>query len=703
MMWRVCFTLCGDGEDELADDSLALDNNVLVKEIPDIPSIQHKVIAIESNDTDESSDRPLSESCKISSQPVPNLADGSTPVAEIKSTSEPLRVEQKTCSQTTIDEMCLSKAENLTVPVTQETASPVWVDDIEKTASSVDDSKLTVNDTKVSDTFETIPKTVEAPKSGSTNKLPPRIPPSAVKIMKNMTVKTEKSKVRSTQADLIDATPSTATLKSPGSTLLPLVDPSTPIVVPPQGPPTAQTVTIKSEKSENFPIQNERIVEDIKSNDQASSKSHDFTTKVINQMEKLVSIPNVEGILHSDKSPKKHEVSVAEMSRSPKKNVSFSLPKVEISKKPEVPVEEVIKPDESGSTAVSHLDSEITFTEKLHTEVPNMLIKPTENHIQPLSDTLGINVPSVQVPVAEIMHTVGESPEKASSEKSKHFTDSEISTVSEDLKNHTPSVHVSAVGILHNNNESVEKVSNTKMQHIVVSGLPTVTEDSPTRTLKWNGTSETPSRVNQSDSFRVRDPSITEFLSTSDDEETPSNFEKLTVDIKQPRTPVHMDDSEPSTPLETPSGSRIGRRFSGARIMQNIKFHRPTLSIGHDASMLSLVSKGPSTSTSRQSSPGHARSSLEDALKKGIPLAKKGRNGRVSTRIFTATPGLKTIGWGNKNFSMKDCLEVVRNESLGGRTFSLRFPERTLDITAQTDQQAEDMVFGFREVINSGK
>lgn len=157
----------------------------------------------------------------------------------------------------------------------------------------------------------------------------------------------------------------------------------------------------------------------------------------------------------------------------------------------------------------------------------------------------------------------------------------------------------------------------------------------------------------------------------------------------EPPTPSNNGSSGPITPIETPSKFR-GRKYSSSKLSFRKKSSGSIHNIG------SLLNN---SSHSINGSPEEVLP-FEEALKKGIPMVKKSRMGMPATRIFTATPGLETIGWGNKRFSMKDCREVIRDKSLGARTVSFRFDSRTLDVTAQSEKQADDMAAGFTDALH---
>ncbi|KAG5177449.1 hypothetical protein JKP88DRAFT_216063 [Tribonema minus] len=88
---------------------------------------------------------------------------------------------------------------------------------------------------------------------------------------------------------------------------------------------------------------------------------------------------------------------------------------------------------------------------------------------------------------------------------------------------------------------------------------------------------------------------------------------------------------------------------------------------------------------------------IASRLRSGLSLTKIGRTGRSASRKFIATEGLTEIGWGGKRFPMAECTGVARE---GERGFSLAFPSRKLDITANSAEEADELVAVFQQAMD---
>ncbi len=113
-------------------------------------------------------------------------------------------------------------------------------------------------------------------------------------------------------------------------------------------------------------------------------------------------------------------------------------------------------------------------------------------------------------------------------------------------------------------------------------------------------------------------------------------------------------------------------------------------------------------------------------LTKGVPLLKHSRNGKSMQRTLKWKPGngeLGSIGWGSGWHSLSDCTEVRRGTDLDPLTdgkkgtatlnackegqkypeksFSLIFRDRTLDFSAASKEQCNQLVYQFRSLLCS--
>ncbi len=113
-------------------------------------------------------------------------------------------------------------------------------------------------------------------------------------------------------------------------------------------------------------------------------------------------------------------------------------------------------------------------------------------------------------------------------------------------------------------------------------------------------------------------------------------------------------------------------------------------------------------------------------LTKGVPLLKHSRNGKSMQRTLKWKPGngeLGSIGWGSGWHSLSDCTEVRRGTDLDPLTdgkkgtatlnackegqkypeksFSLIFRDRTLDFSAASKEQCNQLVYQFRSLLRS--
>ncbi len=117
---------------------------------------------------------------------------------------------------------------------------------------------------------------------------------------------------------------------------------------------------------------------------------------------------------------------------------------------------------------------------------------------------------------------------------------------------------------------------------------------------------------------------------------------------------------------------------------------------------------------------------FKEFLSKGVTLLKHARNGKSMHRILKWKAGndeLGLVGWGSGWHSLSACTEVRRGTDLDpltdgkkgtatlnackegrmnpGQSFSLIFTDRTLDFSAPTKEQCNQLVYHFRSLIRS--
>lgn len=108
----------------------------------------------------------------------------------------------------------------------------------------------------------------------------------------------------------------------------------------------------------------------------------------------------------------------------------------------------------------------------------------------------------------------------------------------------------------------------------------------------------------------------------------------------------------------------------------------------------------------------------------GLKLLKHGRNGKTTTKMLYSTEdSFQTLTWGKTVYDLRNMQEVRKGTEADpahpGRTgtsdlrrakkatgaldrsFSLLFPERSLDFTAGTKEESEQLVMGFRSLASA--
>ncbi len=117
---------------------------------------------------------------------------------------------------------------------------------------------------------------------------------------------------------------------------------------------------------------------------------------------------------------------------------------------------------------------------------------------------------------------------------------------------------------------------------------------------------------------------------------------------------------------------------------------------------------------------------FKETLTKGVALLKHARNGKSMQRTLKWKSGndeLGLVGWGSGWHSLSDCTEVRRGTDLDpltdgkkgtatlnackegqnnpGQSFSLIFPDRTLDFSSSSKEQCSQLVYQFRSLLRS--
>eukprot|EP01084_Bolivina_argentea_P268900 456867_1 len=117
---------------------------------------------------------------------------------------------------------------------------------------------------------------------------------------------------------------------------------------------------------------------------------------------------------------------------------------------------------------------------------------------------------------------------------------------------------------------------------------------------------------------------------------------------------------------------------------------------------------------------------FKETLTKGVTLLKHARNGKSMQRTLKWKSGndeLGLVGWGSGWHSLSDCTEVRRGTDLDpltdgkkgtatlnackegqnnpGQSFSLIFPDRTLDFSSSSKEQCSQLVYQFRSLLRS--
>ncbi len=117
---------------------------------------------------------------------------------------------------------------------------------------------------------------------------------------------------------------------------------------------------------------------------------------------------------------------------------------------------------------------------------------------------------------------------------------------------------------------------------------------------------------------------------------------------------------------------------------------------------------------------------FKNTLTKGVTLIKYARNGKFMQRTLKWKSGndeLGLVGWGSGWHSLSDCTEVRRGTDLDpltdgkkgtatlnaciegqknlGQSFSLIFPDRTLDFSTYSKEQCNQLVYQFRSLLRS--
>lgn len=130
-----------------------------------------------------------------------------------------------------------------------------------------------------------------------------------------------------------------------------------------------------------------------------------------------------------------------------------------------------------------------------------------------------------------------------------------------------------------------------------------------------------------------------------------------------------------------------------------------------------VISPNPSepvANTETENTPGgvpddaaSAKAELLERLTAGIVLQKHSRNGKTVERTVRSKDSLVTISWGREAYKMAHCIAVKTGaetlefvpkleQNLVDKTFSLVFPERSLDFTCVTAQDMNRISMGFR-------